>query len=43
MAKDVSRTLLAIIEEQGGLSPKEAEKFLDRLSTQGRFLQDVWS
>lgn len=43
MAKDVNKTLLAIFEEKGGLSVKEAEKFLDRLSTQGRFLQDVWS
>jgi NADPH-ferrihemoprotein reductase len=43
MAKDVSKILTQIIHEEGNMNLKEAEKFLDRLSTQGRFLQDVWS
>jgi len=43
MAKDVSRTLAQILHEEGNMSIKDAEKYLDRMSTQGRFLQDVWS
>ncbi len=42
MAKDVERTLLSIIAEQGGYSAAEAEQYLDKLKVEKRYVRDVY-
>lgn len=42
MAKDVEQALLAVIAEQGRLSPDEAEDYLDTLRQEGRYRRDVY-
>lgn len=42
MAPDVRRTLASIYQEQMGTSEQEAEQWLKELSSQGRYLVDVW-
>lgn len=42
MAKDVNATLLEIIQEQGGMSPEKAAKYLKNLKREKRFQTDVY-
>jgi sulfite reductase (NADPH) flavoprotein alpha-component len=42
MAKDVNDALLAVIEKEGGMTPEEAEAYLNDLSKQGRYQRDVY-
>ena len=42
MAKDVNRTLHAIVEQEGNCSPAEAERIVHEWADQGRYLKDVW-
>ena len=43
MAPDVRRTLAAIVSEKLGVSAKEAERFVNNLAEQNRYLVDVWA
>ncbi len=42
MAKDVQKTLVHIIEREGGLTPEKAEEYLKQLKKQKRFQLDVY-
>ena len=42
MAKDVNKTLLEIIQTQGGISEEQAEKYLKNLKREKRFQTDVY-
>jgi sulfite reductase (NADPH) flavoprotein alpha-component len=42
MAKDVNKTLLEIIQLQGGISEEEAEKYVKNLKREKRFQTDVY-
>ena len=42
MAKDVEQALLDTIAEQGGLSPGDADEYLDNLRQEGRYQRDVY-
>ena len=42
MAKDVEQALLDTIAEQGGLSPDDADEYLDNLRQEGRYQRDVY-
>jgi len=42
MAKDVDKALHSIIEEQGGLSSKSAEDYVNQLKKQKRYVRDVY-
>jgi sulfite reductase (NADPH) flavoprotein alpha-component len=42
MSMDVERTLLRIIQEQGGKTGAQAKNYLDELKTAGRYIQDVY-
>ena len=42
MAKDVNKTLLEIIETQGGISKEQAEKYVKNLKREKRFQTDVY-
>ncbi len=43
MAPDVRRTFTAIVSEKAGLSPKDAEQWMNDLTAQNRYLVDVWA
>jgi sulfite reductase (NADPH) flavoprotein alpha-component len=42
MAKDVDRTLHAIVEQQGGMEPSAAQEFVQGLKDQRRYQRDVY-
>lgn len=42
MAKDVNKTLLQIIQEQGGLSEAKANEYVKKLKREKRFQSDVY-
>ncbi|MEO7959999.1 MAG: sulfite reductase, partial [Ginsengibacter sp.] len=42
MSYDVEKTLLQIIEEFGERSKPDAEKYLDNLKEEGRYIKDVY-
>lgn len=42
MAKDVNRALLEIIQEQGGVTQEQAEKYIKNLKREKRFQTDVY-
>ena len=42
MAKDVHKTFVQIIQEQGRVSPAEAEDYMSRLRSEKRYLRDVY-
>ena len=42
MAVDVHNTLLAVVEEQGGLSPERAAEYLNSLKSARRYQRDVY-
>ncbi len=42
MSVDVEKTLLQIIENFGERSKTDAEKYLDNLKEEGRFITDVY-
>ena len=43
MGHDVTETLKAIATEQGEMSFDQAASFVSQLSSQGRFIQELWS
>lgn len=43
MGHDVSETLRSIVSDVGGMSHEEAKKYLDEMSKEGRFVQELWS
>ena len=43
MGADVSETLRSIVAEAGGMSADEAKAYLDKMSSEGRFVQELWS
>jgi sulfite reductase alpha subunit-like flavoprotein len=43
MAKDVTRTLIDVIHEHGGVTTQEAERIVDCMKQRRRFLLDIWS
>jgi NADPH-ferrihemoprotein reductase len=43
MAKDVHATLLAVLQEHGGVSAADAEAQLAQMSKEGRYVRDIWS
>ena len=43
MGADVSETLRSIVAEAGGMSTDEAKAYLDKMSSEGRFVQELWS
>eukprot|EP01094_Clydonella_sp_ATCC50884_P014473 TRINITY_DN248_c2_g1_i2.p1 TRINITY_DN248_c2_g1~~TRINITY_DN248_c2_g1_i2.p1 ORF type:complete len:639 (+),score=234.84 TRINITY_DN248_c2_g1_i2:99-2015(+) len=43
MAKDVHRALRSVVMEKSGKDQTEAESFMTKLQTSGRYHQDVWS
>eukprot|EP00563_Minutocellus_polymorphus_P013114 CAMPEP_0181074142 /NCGR_PEP_ID=MMETSP1070-20121207/29451_1 /TAXON_ID=265543 /ORGANISM="Minutocellus polymorphus, Strain NH13" /LENGTH=739 /DNA_ID=CAMNT_0023155253 /DNA_START=29 /DNA_END=2251 /DNA_ORIENTATION=+ len=43
MGSDVSETLRSIVAEAGGMSADEAKAYLDKMSSEGRFVQELWS
>uniref|UniRef100_A0A6B2KZL3 NADPH--hemoprotein reductase n=1 Tax=Arcella intermedia TaxID=1963864 RepID=A0A6B2KZL3_9EUKA len=43
MARDVSEALLNIVVNFGGKSKEDAQKYIDKLQTDQRYLSDVWS
>jgi len=43
MARDVSEALLNIVMIQGQKSPEGAQKYIDDLQKEQRYLSDVWS
>lgn len=42
MAEDVNKTLLEIIQNEGGISEEQAEKYLKKLKREKRFQKDVY-
>ncbi|KAF0237392.1 MAG: sulfite reductase (NADPH) flavoprotein [Prolixibacteraceae bacterium] len=42
MAKDVNKTLLEIIKNQGGITTEKAEEYVKKLKREKRFQQDVY-
>ncbi len=42
MAKDVNKTLLEIIQKQGGVSREKAEEYVKKLKREKRFQSDVY-
>ena len=42
MAKDVNKTLLLIIQEQGGVSEDKAKEYVKKLKREKRFQSDVY-
>ena len=43
MGADVSETLRSIVADAGGMSTDEAKAYLDKMSSEGRFVQELWS
>lgn len=42
MARDVHRSLLAILMTEGGYAGYEADDIMKQLSESGRYQKDVW-
>merc|ERR1712176_30174 len=43
MGHDVSETLKTIISDEGDLSKEEAKNYLDKLASNARYVQELWS
>jgi sulfite reductase alpha subunit-like flavoprotein len=43
MAKDVTKVLVEVLSEHGGLPVREAEAVLADMKTRRRFVLDIWS
>jgi len=43
MGHDVAETLRGIVSESGGMSMEEARNYLEGMSKEGRFVQELWS
>ncbi len=42
MAKDVNSTLQTVVEKHGGMSPHEAEEYVEAMKEQHRYHRDVY-
>lgn len=43
MARDVHQIVLKTLQEKGGMSPEESEKYFKKMESQRRYCTDVWS
>ena len=43
MAPDVQRTIREVIIEEGGKTQSEAEDYIKKMQSKGRYACDVWS
>ena len=43
MAPDVQRTIREVIIEEGGKTQTEAEDYIKKMQSKGRYACDVWS
>lgn len=43
MAKDVTRTIIEILNEHGSITEIEAEKMIECMKQRRRFVLDIWS
>jgi len=43
MGRDIRETIVHVAEKVGGMTTKQAQDFLKKLQTEGRYIQELWS